>query len=102
VSDDIVDRLIELYRKLENLANAGGNMVDGWRPLRLDCRGRVVAGKSVKGIYCIREFYPTGEWEKAAKYLEIQSEFRSLLFSDLTAQQLEAYRARIGSSSPHA
>lgn len=77
MSDAIVDRLIALHSKLEEAANSGGSMVDGWRPLRLDNKGWVVAGKNIGGAYRLKEFYPAGPWEKAAKYLEIQKEFRS-------------------------
>jgi hypothetical protein len=67
-------------------------MVKGWRPLRFDNKGRVVAGKAVGGSYKTNDFEPVGEWKKAAEYLELENEFRSLLFSDLTPDQLDAYR----------
>jgi hypothetical protein len=97
-ADPTVDRMIQLHKKLEALSRDGGSIVDGWRPLRLDSNGWVVAGKNIDGddYYQIEKFYPSGEWKKAAKYLEIENELRALLFSDLTSEQLDAYRAATG------
>jgi hypothetical protein len=95
VSDPIVKRLVELHRKLDDAAR-NGSMINGWRPLRFDNRGWVVAGKTMDGTYRINDFEPVGEWKKAAEYLEIENEFRSLLFSDLTPDQIDAYRTGIG------
>jgi hypothetical protein len=95
VSDPIVEKMVLLHEKLE-AASKEGSIVEGWRPLRLDSKGWVVAGKNVEEEYQIEQFYPTGEWEKAREYLEIQNELRKLLFSDLTSEQLNAYRAATG------
>ena len=92
MADPIVERLIELYKKLEETSS----VVRGWHPLRFDGKGRVVAGKIVDGAYHINDFEPVGEWKKAAEYLELETEFRSLLFSDLTLEQMDAYRAGVG------
>lgn len=93
--DPIVERLIELHRRLEHAAKEGG-AIKGWRPLRFDSNGRVVAGKNVDGEYRTEDFEPAGEWKKAAQYLEVENELRALLFSDLTPGQLDAYREGIG------
>ncbi len=93
--DPTVERLIELHRRLEDAAREGGAIM-GWRPLRFDSNGRVVAGKTVEGTYHTNDFEPVGEWKKAAEYLELENELRTLLFSDLTPSQLDAYRAGIG------
>jgi hypothetical protein len=85
--------MIRLHKKLESVARDGGSIVDGWRPLRLDQNGWVVAGKSVDGKYRIEHFYPTEQWKRAYEYLEIQNELRALLFSELSSQQIKAYRA---------
>lgn len=61
--------MIQLHRKLEAAANACGNLVDGWRPLRLESKGWVVAGKNIGGEYRIEECYPAGELEKSARIL---------------------------------
>ena len=95
MSDPIVERMIELHKELEAVAKGGPN-VDGWHPLRLDSKGWVVAGKHVDGEYQMEQFYPTGEWKKASEYLEIQGELRRLLFSNLTPEQINAYRAAVG------
>jgi hypothetical protein len=71
-------------------------MIRGWRPLRFNHKGWVVAGKTINGKYQINDFEPVGEWKKAAEYLELENEFRSLLFSDLTPDQINAYRVGIG------
>jgi hypothetical protein len=42
------------------------------------------------------EFEPVGEWKKAADYLTLEGEFRSLLFSELTSHQIDSYRAGVG------
>lgn len=95
MSDTVVKRLIELHKKLEDVAQEGG-MIKGWHPLRFDSNGRVIAGKIVNGVYRTNDFEPVGEWKKAAKYLELENKFRSLLFSDLTPEQIDAYRVGIG------
>jgi hypothetical protein len=95
VSDPIVEKMVQLHEKLE-AASKEGSLVEGWRPLRLDSKGWVVAGRNVADEYQIQQFYPTGEWEKARQYLEIQNELRKLLFSDLTPEQLNAYRTATG------
>ena len=95
MSDPIVEKMVQLHEKLE-AASKDGSLVEGWRPLRLDNKGWVVAGKHVEDEYQVEQFYPTGEWEKAREYLEIQNELRKLLFSDLTPEQLDAYRAATG------
>src|SRR5690242_13015998 len=93
--DPIVRRLIELYKKLEDAAKEGSNMINGcWQPLRLSSRGWVVAGKNNNNSieqgkeerkgYQTNEFAPIGEWKKAAEYLALENELRALLFSDLT------------------
>nr|AFK24838.1 hypothetical protein Josef01_02j05_49 [uncultured archaeon] len=94
MADPLVDRLIELHKKLE--AAREGSAIKGWRPLRFHSNGRVIAGKIVDGTYCTNDFEPVGEWKKAAEYLELENEFRSLLFSDLTPDQIDAYRAGVG------
>jgi hypothetical protein len=71
-------------------------MIKGWRALRLDSKGWVIAGKTVDGTYKTNDFEPVGEWKEAAEYLELENEFRSLLFSNLTPDQIDAYRAGIG------
>ena len=91
--DPVVERLITLHRRLEHAAE--GSMIMGWRPLRFDGNGRVVAGKNVDGAYRMEDFEPVGKWKKAAEYLELENEIRALLFS-LTPGQLDAYRAGIG------
>lgn len=94
MSDPVVVRLIELHKKLEQASE--GAMIRGWRPLRFDSNGRVVAGKNVDGMYRTEDFEPVGEWKKAVRYLEVENELRALLFSDLTPDQLDAYRAGVG------
>lgn len=95
MSDPVVKRLVELHKKLEDAAREG-SMIKGWRPLRFDSKGWVVASKVVEGNYKTNDFEPVGEWKKAAEYLALENELRSLLFSDLTADQIDAYRAEIG------
>jgi hypothetical protein len=94
LADAVVERLVELYKKLEAVKD--GSVVKGWHPLRFDSNGRVVAGKVVDGNYRTNDFEPVGEWKKAAEYLELEGEFRLLLFSDLTPEQVDAYRAGVG------
>lgn len=92
--DPVVERLVGLHKRLENAAKDG--TVKGWHPLRFDSKGWVIAGKTVSGAYRTRDFQPIGEWKKAAEYLELENELRSLLFSDLTTDQINAYRTAIG------
>ena len=75
--DPVVMRMIELHKKIEG---AQSGMVKGWRPLRFDNNGRVVAGKVMDGEYRVNDFEPVGEWKKGAEYLKLENEFRSLLF----------------------
>jgi hypothetical protein len=95
VPDPIVEKMILLYRKLE-ATSSEGSIVKGWRPLRLDSKGWVVAGKNIDGEYHIEQFYPIGQWQKAHEYLVIQKELRKLIFSDLTLDQINEYRAAVG------
>ncbi len=81
---------------MEAAAKNGGSNIEGRRPLRLNSKGWVVAGKNIDNVYRVKEFYPTGEWKKANEYLEIENELRMLLFSSLRSEQLNAYRAAIG------
>jgi hypothetical protein len=97
VSDPIVQKMILLHRRLETAASEG-SIVQGWRPLRLDSKGWIVAGKNINGEYHIEQFCPIGQWKKAHEYLEIQIELRKLIFSDLTVEQMDEYRAAIGIS----
>jgi hypothetical protein len=94
--DPVVERLVGLHKKLENAAKEGGGAIKGWHPLRFDSKGWIVAGKTVSGTYRTRDFQPVGEWKKAAEYLELENELRTLLFSDLTPDQINAYRTAIG------
>lgn len=95
MSDPIVEKMILLHKRLEETSIEGG-IVEGWRPLRLDNKGWVVAGKDVDGEYRIEEFSPIGKWKKAHEYLEVQNELNKLIFSDLTLDQVNAYRAATG------
>ena len=95
MTDPVVERMIELHKKLE-AASRQGSSIHGWRPLRIDSNSKVVATKNLGGKDSIEEFHPIGEWKKAYEYLEIQSELRSLLFSELTPEQINVYRAAIG------
>jgi hypothetical protein len=95
VSDPVVERMVRLHKDLENAAESGG-VVHGWHPLRIDNRGWVVAGKTVDGEYQIKQFYPIGEWKNALHYLEIEAELRSLIFSDVSVEQIDAYRTAVG------
>lgn len=88
LSDPVVERLVELHKKLEDAAKDG--MVRGWHPLRFDRKGQIVAGKTMDGEYRTNDFEPVGEWKKAAEYLELESEFRSLLFR--SDSQMDACR----------
>jgi hypothetical protein len=74
-------------------------MVSGWRPLRIDSKGWVVAGKNIDGEYQMKEFYPIGEWKNALHYLEVQTELRSLIFSEVSIEQINAYRTAVGFQS---
>lgn len=94
MADPVVERMIELHKKLE-VASREGSSIDGWQPLRIDSNGKVVAAKNLNGADSIEEFYPAGEWKKAYEYLKIQSELRSLLFS-LAPEQISAYRSAVG------
>lgn len=98
VSDPVVDKMVRLHKELEDASESGG-IVSGWRPLRIDNKGWVVAGKSIDGEYQIKQFYPIGEWKDALHYLEVQIELRSLIFSDVTTEQINAYRTAIGLES---
>lgn len=95
LSDPVVRRLVALHKSLEDAAREGG-IVRGWRPLRLDSKGWVIADKIVGGTRQTNEFEPVGEWKKAADYLTLECEFRSLLFSELTPHQIDSYRAGVG------
>jgi hypothetical protein len=105
VEDPIVKRLIELHKKLEDAAKEDSLVIKGWQPLRISNKGWVIAGKydaneqqenkNVR-VYQTNEFAPIGEWKKAIEYLTIERELRELLFSDLTAEQLNAFRSVIG------
>lgn len=95
MSDPVVDKMVRLHKELENAAELGGS-VSGWHPLRIDSKGWVVAGKNVEGEYQIKQFYPIGEWKNALHYLEVQIELRSLIFSDVSVEQINAYRSAIG------
>ena len=92
MSDPVVKRMVRLYIELEGAAECG-SIVYGWRPLRIDNKGWVVAGKNIDGEYQIKQFYPIGEWKKALRYLEVQVELRALIFSDISIEQVKAYRA---------
>ena len=92
--DPVVERLVGLHKKVEDAAKEG--TVKGWHPLRFDSKGWIIAGKTVSGTYRTRDFQPVGEWRKAAAYLELESELRTLLFSDLTPDQINAYRIALG------
>ena len=98
MSDPVVDKMVRLHRELESAAESGA-IVSGWRPLRLDSKGWVVAGKNVDGEYQMKQFYPIGEWKNAFHYLEVQSELRSLIFSDVSIDQINAYKTAIGFQS---
>ena len=98
MSDPVVDKMVRLHRELESAAESGA-IVSGWSPLRVDNRGWVVAGKNVDGEYQMKQFYPIGEWKNALHYLEVQSELRSLIFSDVSIDQINAYRTAIGFQS---
>jgi hypothetical protein len=98
VSDPVVDKMIRLHKELENAAESGA-MVSGWRPLRIDNKGWVVAGKNIDGEYQMKQFYPIGEWKNALHYLEVQMELRSLIFSDVSIEQINAYRTAVGFQS---
>ncbi len=95
LSDPVVRRLVELHKSLEDAAQ-DGSMIRGWRPLRLDSKGWVIADKIVDGAREMNSFEPVGEWKKAADYLTLEGEFRSLLFSELTPHQIDAYRVGVG------
>ena len=95
LSDPLVERMVRLHKELEG-ASESGAIVSGWRPLRIDSKGWVVAGKSIDGEYQIKQFYPVGEWKNALRFLEVQTELRSLIFSDVTIEQLRAYRSATG------
>jgi hypothetical protein len=97
-ADPIVRRLIDLHMRIEQSAQECST-IRGWRPLRLDNNGSVVAERIEGGEHTVQEFKPVGEWKKAAQYLEMQNEFRTLLFSKLTPGQLHDYRIAIGLSA---
>ncbi|AFU57692.1 hypothetical protein Ngar_c07490 [Candidatus Nitrososphaera gargensis Ga9.2] len=80
----------------EAVSKEASIIINDWRPLRIDSRGWVVVVKNVNGLDNVKEFYPAGEWKKAYEYLKIQSELRALLFSELTAEQINEYRMAIG------
>ena len=94
--DPTVEKMVDLHRKLEAISRRGGDVVDGWRPLRLDGRGWVIAGKAINDEYKTEAFFPAGEWKKAQDYLEIGNTLRAILFSDLTTEQLNSYRVAVG------
>jgi hypothetical protein len=95
LSDPVVRRLVELHKSLEDAAREG-SMIRGWRPLLLDSKGWVIADRIAGGMRETNEFEPVGEWKKAADYLTLEGEFRSLLFSELTSHQIDSYRAGVG------
>ncbi len=95
LSDPVVRRIVELHKSLEDAAR-GGSVVRGWRALRLDSKGWVIADKIVDGERQTESFEPVGDWKKAADYLMLEGEFRSLLFSELTSDQIDSYRAGVG------
>jgi hypothetical protein len=91
----VVERMIELHRRLE-AASKEGSLIDGWRPLRIDYTSRVVAVKTIDEVESVERFHPIGKWKIAYEYLEIQSELRALLFSELTSDQINEYREATG------
>lgn len=94
--DPTVKHLVELYKKLEDVAKEG-SAIKGWHPLRFNSMGWVVAGKrDADGIYRISEFAPIGEWKKAAEYLALENELRALLFSRLIPEEMDAFRTGVG------
>lgn len=93
--DPTVERLIDLHKKLDDVIQ-DGIAIMGWRPLRFSTRGWLIADKIVDGEYQIKEFEPIGEWKKMEQYLSLEKELRSLLFSDLTPGQINAYRKAVG------
>lgn len=95
--DPIVENMIRLHREVEEAAKSG-SVVEGWRPLRIDSKGWVIAGKNLDGEYKFEQFYPIGKWKNAHDYLELQAKLRALLFSDLSPEQINSYRAATGLS----
>jgi hypothetical protein len=89
---------MELHMRIEQSAQECST-VRGWRPLRIDNNGSVVAERIEGGERSVQEFKPVGDWKKAAQYLEMQNEFRTLLFSKLTPDQLHDYRIAMGLSA---
>jgi hypothetical protein len=74
----MVKRLIELHARIE-LSAKEGSIIKGWRPLRLNSNGMVVAGKIVDDTYLVKEFKPVTEWKNAAENLALQNEFRKFV-----------------------